>query len=212
MPQDRTQGRQPRRSPPGPLQPPGQLHQDLRWRPGRPPKALAHQGAGLHRPDRRLPARPLPGAGPTGRDRPTPRPGRATPLRDRLTDRGPHQPSSPAWPGPASATSPERPPSTLDLCEAIRPYLALYPDPQATDPLLCPANCHSTALWWHRPISPNGLYKLVARKGTEAGITTSASTTYAGPPPASSMPPRPTGAHIFDLLDIQQVLGHSDPA
>jgi len=57
------------------------------------------------------------------------------------------------------------------LCEAVRQYLALYPNPQPTDPLFCPANCHSTAVWWHRPISPNGLSKIVTRKGTEAGIS-----------------------------------------
>jgi integrase len=98
------------------------------------------------------------------------------------------------------------------LCEALRWYLALYPDPKPTDPLLCPANCHSTALWWHRPLGLSGLYKLVARKGTEAGIS------YLGVhdlrrTAAGLLHSAKTedGAHIFDLLDIQQVLGHSDP-
>jgi len=98
------------------------------------------------------------------------------------------------------------------LCEAIHQYLALYPHPQPSDPLLCPSNCHSTALWWHRPISPNGVYKLVARKGTEAGISYlgvhDLRRTTAGLLHAAKTD---DGAHVFDLLDIQQVLGHSDP-
>jgi integrase len=98
------------------------------------------------------------------------------------------------------------------LCEAIRQYLALYPSPQSTDPLLCPANCHSTGLWWHRPLGLSGLYKLVARKGTEAGISYlgvhDLRRTAAGLLHAAKTD---EGAHVFDLLDIQQVLGHSDP-
>jgi integrase len=98
------------------------------------------------------------------------------------------------------------------LCEAIRLYLTLYPGPQPTDPLLCPANCHSTALWWHRPLTPSGLDKLVRRKGFEAGISYlgvhDLRRTAAGLLHSAKTP---DGGHVFDLLDIQQVLGHSDP-
>lgn len=98
------------------------------------------------------------------------------------------------------------------LCEAIQTYLALYPGPQPTDPLLCPANCHSTGLWWHRPLTPSGLDKLVRRKGTEAGIdhlgVHDLRRTAAG---LLHNAKTPEGGHVFDLLDIQQILGHSDP-
>jgi integrase len=98
------------------------------------------------------------------------------------------------------------------LADLIREYLAHYPQPRPADPLLCPANNRSTSLRWHQPLTVHGMSKLVLRKGADAGVSHlgvhDLRRTAAG---LLHHAKTPDGGHVFDLLDIQQVLGHSDP-
>jgi integrase len=104
------------------------------------------------------------------------------------------------------------------LVAAIDTYLGHYDDPAPHKPLLCrrqQGNSRATpnVLLWGQPISVSSVYSTVRNRAqlaqlgqlaphdlrrTAAGILHNATDD--------------SGAHHFDLLDIQQVLGHSDPA
>ena len=105
------------------------------------------------------------------------------------------------------------------LQEILRCYLAQYPDADAASPLVCREilgarrQGGSGRLDWHEPAAPRTVFHIVTTRArradlghvaphdlrrTAAGILHTATTG--------------DGAHHFDLLDIQRVLGHSDPA
>jgi integrase len=105
---------------------------------------------------------------------------------------------------------------TLVTC--ITRYLSWYDDAAPDKPLLCrrpQGNSTNTAgrLEWGKPISVSSVYSTVRRRAEAAGIGKLAPhdlrRTAAG---ILHNATSDQGAHHFDLLDIQQVLGHSDPA
>jgi integrase len=104
-------------------------------------------------------------------------------------------------------------------CVAITRYIAAYPHPRPDSPLICRQVCGSIRhggpgrLDWHRSACNRTVFDLINTRAkavglghvaphdlhrTAAGILHNATTD--------------DGAHHFDLLDIQRVLGHSDPA
>ena len=105
------------------------------------------------------------------------------------------------------------------LVDAIRRYLDAYPDVTTGDPLICRQQPGASRqggprrLAWHQPISPRTLFVVVTGRGEAAGLGHVAPHDLRRT--AAAILHRATtdeGAHHFDLLDIQRVLGHSDPA
>jgi integrase len=105
------------------------------------------------------------------------------------------------------------------LVDAIRRYLVHYPKPQGDDPLICRQVMGAARqgglrrlCWGHAP-QPRSLYWIVNQRGKAAGLG------HISPHDlrrsAAGILHRAVsddGAHYFDLLDIQRVLGHADPA
>ena len=105
------------------------------------------------------------------------------------------------------------------LADAIHRYLVEYPDAASEDPLICRqvmgAARHGgpRRIEWHRPPNPRSLFFIVNERGKAAGLGHIAPHDLRRT--AAGILHRATtddGAHHFDLLDIQRVLGHSDPA
>jgi len=105
------------------------------------------------------------------------------------------------------------------LCEALNRYLCTYPDPQPSSPLICRqvlgAARHGgpRRVDWHHGASNRTLFYVVDDRAKAAGLGHVAP--HDPRRAAAGILHRATtadGAHHFDLLDIQRVLGHSDPA
>lgn len=105
------------------------------------------------------------------------------------------------------------------LVDAIRRYLDAYPEPEPNDPLICrqkPGAARQGGprrLDWHHAASARTLFVVVNQRGKTAGLGHVAPHDLRRT--AAAILHRATtdeGAHHFDLLDIQRVLGHSDPA
>jgi integrase len=105
------------------------------------------------------------------------------------------------------------------LMDAVGRYLQAYPDPSSNDPVVCRQVLGAARqggprrLDWHHAASSRALYDVVSTRATQAGLghvaphdlrRTAAAILHS----ATS----DDGAHHFDLLDIQRVLGHADPA
>ena len=107
----------------------------------------------------------------------------------------------------------------VSLIGAIGRYLDQYPTPTTDDPLICRqvqgAARHGgpRRLDWHHQTSPRSLFLVVNNRAKTAGLGHVAPhdlrRSAAG---ILHRATTPDGAHHFDLLDIQRVLGHSDPA
>lgn len=105
------------------------------------------------------------------------------------------------------------------LTDAIGRYLDHYPDPTADDPLICRQVMGATRhrgpgrLDWHHALQPRSLFVIINNRGKAAGLGHIAPHDLRRT--AAGILHRATtqdGAHHFDLLDIQRVLGHADPA
>ena len=105
------------------------------------------------------------------------------------------------------------------MVDAIGRYLAQYPDLEPHDPLIChqvfgaARQGGSRRLDWQRAPHPRSLFGIINQRGKEAGRGHIAPRDLRRT--AAGILHRATsddGAHHFDLLDIQAVLGHSDPA
>lgn len=105
------------------------------------------------------------------------------------------------------------------LTEATRRYLDQYPQPQPQDPLICRQVMGATRqggprrLDWHHAPQARTLYGIVTQRARDAGLGHVAPHDLRRT--AAGILHRATtddGAHHFDLLDIQRVLGHADPA
>ncbi len=105
------------------------------------------------------------------------------------------------------------------LVDAIRRYVDAYPDAQVTDPLICRQVMGAARrggprrIDWHQGVSPRSLFFVVNQRGKAAGLGHVAPHDLRRT--AAGILHRATtddGAHHFDLLDIQRVLGHADPA
>jgi integrase len=121
------------------------------------------------------------------------------------------------WTG--KGRTPRRMTAGAALVDAIRRYLAAYPLHRGSDPLICrqvPGAARQGGprrLDWHHAPKPRSLYWIINQRGKAAGLghiaphdlRRSAAGILHG---ATS----PDGGHHFDLLDIQRVLGHADPA
>ncbi len=105
------------------------------------------------------------------------------------------------------------------LTDAIGAYLAEYPDPQPHAPLICRQVLGSARqgglrrIHWHHAPQARTPYAIVTQRALAAGLGHVAPhdlrRTAAG---ILHRATTPDGAHHFDLLDIQRVLGHADPA
>lgn len=116
------------------------------------------------------------------------------------------------------------------LQAALARWLAAYDNPSEGSPLVCrfrlagfdpqmvTRNPHAQigrheVVYWGQPIGQHGALKVVRRRAAEAGLghvaTHDLRRTAAG---ILHRAVTDDGAHHFDLLDIQRVLGHADPA
>lgn len=105
------------------------------------------------------------------------------------------------------------------LCDAIGRYLDAYPSPRPDSPLICRQVLGAARqggprrLDWHHAASNRTLFYVVNDRAKAAGLGHVAPhdlrRTAAGILHTATTD---DGAHHFDLLDIQRVLGHSDPA
>jgi integrase len=105
------------------------------------------------------------------------------------------------------------------LVDAIRRYLAQYPEPKSDDPLICRQVMGAARqgglrrLCWHQGPQPRSLYWIVNERGKAAGLGhISPHDLRRSAAGILHRATTPEGAHHFDLLDIQRVLGHADPA
>jgi integrase len=105
------------------------------------------------------------------------------------------------------------------LCAVLGRYLRGYSDPQPCSPLICRQVRGATRhgglrrLDWHHKASNGTLFRVVNDRADAAGLGHVAPHDLRRT--AAGILHRATntdGAHHFDLLDIQRVLGHSDPA
>jgi len=122
-----------------------------------------------------------------------------------------------AWTGKGNA--PRSMTAGASLVAALTAFLDAYPDVEAADPLICrqtPGAARQGGprrLDWHHPVSPRTLFVIVNERGKAAGLGHIAPhdlrRTAAG---ILHRAVTDDGAHHFDLLDIQRVLGHADPA
>jgi integrase len=105
------------------------------------------------------------------------------------------------------------------LVDGFDRYLDAYPSPAETDPVICRQVLGAARqggprrLHWGRPVSHRSLYEIVTQRAELAGLGHVAPHDLRRT--AAGLLHTATGAdgtHHFDLLDIQRVLGHSDPA
>jgi integrase/recombinase XerD len=103
------------------------------------------------------------------------------------------------------------------LQDALGQWLDQYPTPQPTDALLCrrvPGPTNSTnRIRWRSSLTKSGVAAIIANRAKAAGLGQLAPHDLRRT--AAGILDRATdehGAHHFDLLDIQKVLGHADPA
>ena len=105
------------------------------------------------------------------------------------------------------------------LLDALRRYVAVYPDHTPESPLIVSQvpgarrQGGPARLDWHKPASPRSLFALITGRAQQAGLGHVAPHDLRRS--AAGILHRAVtdeGAHHFDLLDIQRVLGHSDPA
>ena len=106
------------------------------------------------------------------------------------------------------------------LREALDRYLAAYPDAIPASPLICcqlPGRggwTNHTDLYWHHGFTTTmGLFRIITLRAEQAGLGHVAPHDLRRT--AAGILHRATaedGGHLFDLLDIERVLGHSDPA
>jgi integrase len=118
------------------------------------------------------------------------------------------------WPG--KGNRPRRMTAGPDLMAALTTWRNAYPDPQPSDPVICGCTTGTRPRidWKHgyRP-QTNRLHRIITRRAAEAGLGHVAPHDLRRS--AAGILHRATnddGAHHFDLLDIQKVLGHADPA
>ena len=105
------------------------------------------------------------------------------------------------------------------LMDALDRYLAVYPDPAQDDPLLCCQVLGAARrggprrIDWHHTISSRSVFDIVTSRAKQAGLGHVAPhdlrRSAAGILHCATSE---DGSHHFDLLDIQRVLGHADPA
>jgi integrase len=105
------------------------------------------------------------------------------------------------------------------FCDVLDCYLRAYPDPRPSSPLLCRQVLGAARqggprrLDWHHRAGNRTLFYVVNERAKAAGLGHVAPhdlrRTAAGILHTAT---NADGAHHFDLLDIQRVLGHSDPA
>ena len=105
------------------------------------------------------------------------------------------------------------------LVALIDRYFAAYTDHAPADPLICcevlgAARRGGThRINWHQPAAARTIFQIVKTRAARAGLGHVAPhdlrRTAAGILHTATTE---NGAHHFDLLDIQRVLGHSDPA
>jgi integrase len=121
------------------------------------------------------------------------------------------------WTGKGS--KPRKMTAGAGLLDALRRYLDQYPMPSAADPLICRQVMGAARqggqrrLQWGHGASPRTLFVVINNRGKSAGLGHVAPHDLRRS--AAGILHRATtddGAHHFDLLDIQRVLGHSDPA
>jgi integrase len=120
------------------------------------------------------------------------------------------------WTG--KGRKPRRAVTGSSLTEALHCYVAQYRDPTPSSPLICPSRSASRqnrtiALQWHQPLAQRSLNHIVQQRAQQANLGHLAPHDLRRS--AAGILHRTTddgGAHRFDLLDIQQILGHSDPA
>ena len=122
-----------------------------------------------------------------------------------------------AWTG--KGRTPRKMTAGEALTDAIRRYLAVYSDPEPHDPLICRQVLGAARqggprrIEWHHGPQTRSLYWIINQRGKAAGLGHIAPhdlrRTAAG---ILHLATTADGAHHFDLLDIQRVLGHADPA
>lgn len=102
------------------------------------------------------------------------------------------------------------------LVDALTRWTAAYTDPTPDSPVICPTDDRTHKfITWGKGYSPitNSIADLIARRATLAGLGHVAPhdlrRTAAG---ILHTTKTADGGHLFDLLDIQKVLDHSDPA
>lgn len=103
---------------------------------------------------------------------------------------------------------------------ALHRYLAAYSDANQGSPLICRQlpgrggwTNHSDLHWHHGFMTTTGLFRIITLRAQQAGLGHVAPHDLRRT--AAGILHRATaadGGHLFDLLDIQRVLGHSDPA
>jgi integrase len=134
-------------------------------------------------------------------------------LRMRNVDRLP----TISWTGKGS--KPRTMTAGSGLIDAIGRYLAAYPDVRDDDPLICRLVSGASRqggparIDWHVAASNRILFDLITKRARACGLGHVAPHDLRRT--AAGILHRATnddGAHYFDLLDIQKVLGHSDPA
>lgn len=121
------------------------------------------------------------------------------------------------WTGKGS--KPRTMTASSGLIDAISRYVAAYPDVRDDDPLICRLVFGASRqggpprIAWHTATSNRALYDLITKRSRACGLGHVAPHDLRRS--AAGILHRATnadGAHHFDLLDIQKVLGHSDPA
>ncbi len=105
------------------------------------------------------------------------------------------------------------------LMNALGRYLGAYPEPSPDDPVVCRQVMGAARrggprrIDWHHPAGSRALYEIITGRARQAGLghvaphdlrRTAAAILHTAT--------GDNGTHHFDLLDIQRVLGHSDPA
>jgi integrase len=141
---------------------------------------------------------------------------RLSEIRSLTIDNLRHLPTI-SWTG--KGHKPRKATSGPALCEALSRYLSAYPNPRPASPLICGqviGACRqggSGRLDWHHGTNNRSLFSVVNDRAEAAGLGHVAPhdlrRTAAGILHNAN---GPDGTHHFDLLDIQRVLGHSDPA
>jgi integrase len=105
------------------------------------------------------------------------------------------------------------------LMDALDRYLGVYPDVTPDDPLVCCQVIGAARrggprrVNWHHRIASRSVFDIVTSRAIQAGLGHVAPHDLRRT--AAGILHRATsadGTHHFDLLDIQRVLGHADPA
>jgi integrase len=120
------------------------------------------------------------------------------------------------WTG--KGRKPRRATAGTALSVAISGWLAAYPDPAPTDPLICrqvigaSRQGAASRIDWHHPAGQRTIFYAINGRAKQAGLGHVAPHDLRRT--AAGILHRATddsGAHHFDLLDIQRVLGHANP-